>query len=86
MRCGLVLRKLNPISTRAFTRIGAGTTTPEADSYWTGSAIMETLHTGGWDSILPVHRRLTGMVSFRRQMLPGTLLPNTISNANIVRK
>ena len=86
MTCGLVPRRLSLISTRGFTRIGAGTTTPEADSYWTGSAIIETSHTGGWDSILPVHRRLKGMASFLRQCCLECCYANTMSNANIVRK
>ena len=48
----------------ASTRTGAGTTTPAAGSYWTGSATTATSRTGAWASTSPAHPKSKATASF----------------------
>jgi hypothetical protein len=53
-------------SRRAPINPGAGTTTPAAASFWTGSAIIATSRTGAWVSTTPVRRRLKAAANCRQ--------------------
>ena len=77
MTAGLALRKLNPTSRLASTRIGAGITTPAAASCWTGSATTATSRIGAWASTSLDPPKLKATASFPRKMPCGTRQRNT---------
>ena len=83
---GSALRRWSPTSKRASIRTGAGTTTPAADSCWTGSATTATSRTGAWASISPGRPKFKATANSRPQRGLEYLQRNTGSSATIAKK